>query len=78
MSFHHIPENKILAKISEFTVYAMQLYPVFNLGYFKGGHLHLISDENKPLSNIFPIHIMLKMGKGSFDVKGGQCPHGPF
>ena len=38
-------------------------YSVFNLGNFKGGHFHLISDEN-----YFPIHIMLKMAKSSFSI----------
>ena len=32
---------------------------MFNLGNFKRGHFHLISDENKILPYIyFPIHIM--------------------
>ena len=39
----------------------MQLYQVFLLGNFKGGHFHLISDENKLLSNIPHSH----------NVKGG-------
>ena len=57
--------------------------PEFNLGKFKGGHFHLISDEKKTVQ-YFLIHIMFKMAHSSFnkrppfDSKGGQCPHGPL
>ena len=34
----------------------MHIFSVFNLGIFKGGHLHLFSDENKTLPQIFNSH----------------------
>ena len=43
---------------------------VFNLGNFKEGLFHLISDENKKkTAQYFPIHIMLKMARSSFSKR---------
>ena len=67
--------------VGDTIIYDAQRQTVFNLENFECDHFHSISDENKTLSNISPIQIMVKMAqssfnKGPFDPKGGQWPHG--